>query len=223
MITKRLPLVIALVVIATAAASAGAAFFPRSTPRSSSTAFRAQPVGLKLNAAESPGAQPTAFARTKRASDNLPPGLPVGAAMNLNGASRRVATWSGAHGGQVFLAKSSDGRTCILLSRSDETGAVGCNASNNPFAGKPFFWTSGTLGGPSPDEMSAYEVVGVVRPDVSSVELVDSAGRVHPLDINADGAFLYNVPGADLQDAVVPVTLRAYRSNGSLIAAEDVS
>jgi len=168
------------------------------------------------------GQQPAAFARQQRADDALPPGLSITSSMKLDGPSRLVATWSSPGQGHAYLAQSSQGNTCIVLVRDDLSGAAGCNSTENPFAGKPFFWTSGTEGGPSPEQMSAYEVVGVARPDVARIELSDSSGRTHDLLIDADGGFAFSFPAPDLQAGIVPHMLNAYGPDGQLLGSEQV-
>jgi hypothetical protein len=166
------------------------------------------------------GPQPFAFVRSQRTSDDLPTSMAE--TLGLDGASRKVATWADPHSGRAFVARSSSGKTCIVIVRDDESGGAGCNPTADPFQGKPFLWTSATEGGPAPADMTRLEFAGVARPDVARIELRDSAGDIHVLTLNPDEGFAFEEPTEALHAGVVPAEILAYSSDGKLLGSEDV-
>ena len=82
------------------------------------------------------------------------------------------------------------------------------------FAGHTAFWTSTTVGGPSPAGMTAYEVAGIVNAAVGSLAITDSRGVVHPVAMTSDRGFIYDAPLSDLKAGVQPAKLVTYSASG---------
>jgi hypothetical protein len=171
----------------------------------------------------SPHAAPMAFERSQQPLDTLPTEVLALKNPQLDpGSSRLVATWHAEGAGRAFLVRTVSGDTCIVLARLNETGAEGCNPGSDPFAGRPYFWTSSAEGGPGLSDLRAYELVGIVRDDVAHVELSDTAGMVHQAQIGSDRGFAFVFRRAELIAGDSQMRIAAYSSDGTLLGRETV-
>jgi hypothetical protein len=159
------------------------------------------------------------------ASAGLPPGLVR--AMNLvPDKVQRLGAFTNAAGRaqSVYVAEQTNGRVCLIESSSGgftpdgrpiEQISGGCDRSL--YLGHAFAWRAGSDGGPSAAQMNGYHIIGIAKPEVARLVVVDSAGGQSVVHLRAGGAFLYEASRASLRAGVRPTELVAYGADGAAL------
>lgn len=133
-------------------------------------------------------------------------GLPDSAvaAMHLDrGRARQLGTF---HGRGVWVAPTETGETCLLDTAAD---AVGGACGQTLFGAHRLAFTEATDGGPPPRPVTLVRITGVVAPGVRSLGVELSDGSSTSVVPNAEGAFVYDEPVAQLAAGAAPVALVA--------------
>jgi hypothetical protein len=131
-----------------------------------------------------------------------------------------VHTWGAFHksdGKTVAVAQAltNDHENKCVVTSGGGLASVGCDPA--PFADVPVQLLESFAAGPGGKPFHEWQVTGLALPSVARIELVDSAGRRHPVELTAGGAFFFELSRADLVRGVTAVSLLAYGADGALI------
>ena len=91
------------------------------------------------------------------------------------------------------------------------------------FARGPVAILEAAGGGPAPEKRSDLEVIGLARPSVARVAVVDTLGRSRWPALNANHAFLVELDAAELRAGVGPAEVVAYGPSGAKIMRLDLA
>jgi hypothetical protein len=159
------------------------------------------------------GDQPVAFARPRESGDALTMSV-LGASVSD---SRRLRVVSG--GGrqrEVFVVRTADNQTCLVVRSSDGLTGVECNPSGRAFAGRNLVWQRSVRGGPALSTITEIVLSGLATDRVERLEYADLGDRRHDLALGRDKEFAYTyVRGQDPER--LPIELIAYAANGDVI------
>jgi hypothetical protein len=143
-------------------------------------------------------------------------------ALRLDPASvRTLGVYPAARGGhfQVSYGRRAGGAECLVA-----VGYGGAGSScGGLFALGPVAVVETAGGGPAPKERSDLEIVGLARPNVARVAIVDLQGRTHWPVLNANHAFLLELGATELHAGAGPAELVAYDASGSEIMRLDLA
>ncbi|HYZ77667.1 MAG TPA: hypothetical protein VE596_09870 [Gaiellaceae bacterium] len=143
-------------------------------------------------------------------------------ALRLDPASvRTLGVYAAARGGrfQVSYGRRPGGVECLVA-----VGYGGAGSScGGLFALGPVAILETAGGGPAPRERSDLEVVGLARPNVARVAVVDLQGHTRWPVLNANHAFLLEFDAAEFHAGAGPAELVAYDSSGAEIMRLDLS
>ena len=128
------------------------------------------------------------------------------------------ATMSGARV-EVSYGRRIGGTECLVAVGGGSTGS----ACGGLYARGPVGILERSSGGPQLAQRSELEVIGVARPNVARVALVDTAGRERWPALNENGTFMVEFAQAELRAGVGPAELVAYDRAGVELMRLDLS
>jgi hypothetical protein len=170
---------------------------------------------------------PISGARAVR-GDAAPPGKPEPLApalvqsLHLDPDSiRSLGAYRTSSGGgvEVVYGRRVGGAECLVLV-ADRGDGAGCGGL---WARGPVAILEGSSGGPELEKRSDLEVVGLARPDVARIAIVDTAGQTRWPVLNENHAFIVDFTRAELQARVGPAELVAYDLAGAEMMHLDLS
>ena len=143
-------------------------------------------------------------------------------ALRLDPASvRTLGVYTAARGGrfEVSYGRRAGGAECLVA-----VGYGGAGSScGGLFALGPVAVVETSGGGPALEKRSDLEVVGLARPNVGRVAIVDMQGRTRWPVLNASHTFLLELDAAELHAGAGPAELVAYDASGAEIMRLDLS
>jgi hypothetical protein len=143
-------------------------------------------------------------------------------ALRLDPASvRTLGVYAAARGGrfEVSYGQRAGGAECLVAVGYGGAGA-GCGAL---YALGPVAVVETSGGGPALEKRSDLEVIGLARPNVARVAVVDLQGRTRWPMLNANHTFLLEFGAAELRAGAGPAELVAYDPAGAEIMRLDLS
>jgi hypothetical protein len=163
-------------------------------------------------------------ARTVRGDDA--PGTPLAPELvqwlRLDPASVRglgaFGTKSGARV-EVSYARRAGGAECLVAVGAGSAGS----ACGGLYARGPVGILERSSGGPELEQRSELEVIGLARPNVARVALVDTAGRERRPALNENGTFMVEFSQAELRTGIGPAELVAYDKAGAELMRLDLT
>jgi hypothetical protein len=169
---------------------------------------------------------PIAGARAMRRDAPAPPAGPLSPllvqALRLDPASvRALGAFTTRSGGRfdVAFARRTSGAECLVAIGYGHTGS-GCGGL---FARGPVAFLETGSGGPALEARSDLEVVGLARPSVARVAVVDTLGRTRWPALNENWTFVVEFAQAELAAGVGPAELVAYDRSGRELMRADLS
>jgi hypothetical protein len=111
------------------------------------------------------------------------------------------------------------GAECLVLV-ADRGDGAGCGGL---WARGPVAILEGSSGGPELEKRSDLEVVGLARPDVARIAIVDTAGQTRWPVLNENHTFIVDFTRAELQARVGPAELVAYDRAGAELMRLDLA
>jgi hypothetical protein len=120
---------------------------------------------------------------------------------------------------EVVYGRRAEGSECLVAVGGDGTGA-GCGGL---YAAGPVAILEGSTGGPELEKRSELEVVGLARPSVARVAIVDTAGRTRRPALNENHTFLVEFTQAELRARIGPAELVAYDRAGAELMRLDLA
>ena len=115
---------------------------------------------------------------------------------------------------RLFSADTDDSKSCLIEDDPETGPGAGCLEGGLFHARKAAFSVNAQGG---PDRFDELYLVGVAAPSVRSVAVVKTDGDSVALELNAERAFVFESPTADLEARVYPVGLRLFGPNGKLV------
>jgi hypothetical protein len=120
---------------------------------------------------------------------------------------------------EVSYGRRGDGAECLVA-----VGYGGAGSScGGLFASGPVAFLETAGGGPELQKRTDLEIVGLARPDVTRVAVIDSQHATRWAALNANRTFMVEFTTADLQAGVGPVELDAYSAAGTQVARIDLA
>jgi hypothetical protein len=119
---------------------------------------------------------------------------------------------------EVAYGRRVGGAECLVLV-ADRGDGAGCGGL---WALGPVAILEGSSGGPELEKRSDLEVVGLARPNVARVAIVDTAGQTRWPALNENHAFVVDFTRAELHARVGPAQLVAYDRAGAEIMRLDL-
>ena len=116
----------------------------------------------------------------------------------------------------LYTVETEDAKSC-LVEDDPEAGAGGGCLEGGLFQERRVAFSVNTQGGPA--QFDELYVSGVVASRIRSAELSLSDGSARPLDLSKTGAFVYESTDVELASRVLPVGIRLFGPNGSLVEA----
>ena len=134
---------------------------------------------------------------------------------------RTLGVYAAARGGrfEVSYGRRAGGAECLVAVGYGGAGA-GCGGL---FALGPVAIVETAGGGPALKDRSDLEVVGLARPNVARVAIVDLQGRTRWPALNANHTFLLEFGATELRAGAGPAELVAYDASGAEIMRLDLS
>lgn len=120
---------------------------------------------------------------------------------------------------EVSYGRRAGGAECLVAVGGGSTGS----ACGGLYARGPVGLLERSNGGPKLEQRSELEVIGLARPNVARVALVDTAGRERSPALNANGTFMVEFSQAELRAGVGPAELVAYDKAGAELMRLDLT
>jgi hypothetical protein len=114
----------------------------------------------------------------------------------------------------LYSADTTDSKSCLIDDDAKGGPSAGC-LDDGLFHARKVAFSVNSQGGPQ--RFDELYVVGVVDPSVRGASLVKTNGSAVSLDLNAERAFLFESPDADLGAAIYPTELRLFGQSGKLV------
>lgn len=121
------------------------------------------------------------------------------------------------HGGkriEVFSAKTTDGRSCVLDESLDGSSGGTC-LDGEPFEGRLVAFLVSSEGGP--DAFTELRLSGAVAPTVHAVAVLRSDGSRANVGLTPKHAFVFESTLDELGADVLPTAIELYGANGRLL------
>lgn len=118
----------------------------------------------------------------------------------------------------LHTARTDDGQSCLI----DEGTLAGASATcveNGLFGIRKVAFFVNSNGGP--ERFSTLYVGGVAAPSIRSVAVVKTDGSTVREEVNANGAFLIESSGSELERGVYPTALRLFGPSGNVAEVVD--
>ena len=120
---------------------------------------------------------------------------------------------------EVSFARRAGGAECLVAVGGGSTGS----ACGGLYARGPVGILERSNGGPKLEQRSELEVIGLARPNVARVALVDTAGRERRPALNENGTFMVEFSQAELRTGIGPAELVAYDNAGAELMRLDLT
>ena len=134
--------------------------------------------------------------------------------LRLDPASVRALGAYGTKGGariEVAYGRRAAGPECLVALGDGSAGS----ACGGLYARGPVVILERGSGGPELEKRSELEVIGLARPNVARVAVVDTTGSTRWPALNENRTFMVEFTQAELQDGVGPAELLAYDRAGA--------
>jgi hypothetical protein len=115
---------------------------------------------------------------------------------------------------RLYSADTDDSKSCLIEDDPETGPGAGC-LEGSLFHVRKAAFSVNTRGGP--DRFEELYLVGVAAPSIREVAVVKADGETVKLELNANRAFLFESPTADLEARVYPVGLRLFGPNRRLV------
>ena len=131
------------------------------------------------------------------------------------GSERRLGVFKLGHGRDLSLstADTTDGKSCLIESGEADADSSVC-LEDGLFTLRKVAFSVDSQGGPQ--RFSELHVPGVVASGIRSAEILKTDGSSASLDLSSEGAFVYESPESDLEQAIYPNGFRLYGPSGRL-------
>jgi hypothetical protein len=120
---------------------------------------------------------------------------------------------------EVAYARRTSGAECLVAVGGGSAGS----ACGGLYARGPVAILQRSSGGPELERRSELEVIGLARPIVARVALVDTAGRTRWPALNEDRTFMVELTPEELRAGVGPAELVAYDRAGAELMRLDLT
>jgi hypothetical protein len=120
---------------------------------------------------------------------------------------------------EVSYGRRAGGAECLVAVGYGGAGST-CGGL---FAAGPVALLETASGGPEMQQRSDLEIVGLARPDVTRVAVIDSRHATRWAALNANQTFMVEFTSAELRAGVGPLELLAYAANGAQVARVDLT
>jgi hypothetical protein len=112
-------------------------------------------------------------------------------------------------------------KSCVLVLDAKGGGGGGC--ATDLYHGHAVAWTEGSQGGPEAKAVTERYVAGFAKPGVERVSIVDSAGGLHPVALDAANGFVYEESAPDLKNGLEPAAIVAANQAGVTIDRQSLT
>lgn len=116
----------------------------------------------------------------------------------------------------LYTVETEDAKSC-LVEDDPEAGAGGGCLEGGLFQERRVAFSVNTQGGP--ERFDELYVSGLVAPRIRSADLTLSDGSARPLELSKTGAFVYESTDVELASRILPVGIRLFGPNGTLVEA----
>jgi hypothetical protein len=120
---------------------------------------------------------------------------------------------------EVAYGRRAGGAECLVAVGDGSAGS----ACGGLYARGPVAILERSNGGPELEQRSELEVIGVARPNVARIALVDSSGRTQWPALNENRTFMVEFAPAELRAGVGPAELVAYDRAGAELMRLDLA
>ena len=134
---------------------------------------------------------------------------------------RALGAYGTGAGGRVEVAygRRAGGAECLVAVGDGSAGS----ACGGLYARGPVGILERSSGGPELEQRSELEVIGLGRPNVARVAVVDTGGRAQWPDLNENHTFMVEFAPAELRAGVGPAELVAYDRAGAEVMRLDLT
>jgi hypothetical protein len=120
---------------------------------------------------------------------------------------------------EVAYGRRAGGPECLVAVGGGSAGS----ACGGLYARGPVAILERSSGGPALEQRSELEVIGLARPNVARVALVDTGGRTRWPALNENHTFMVEFTPAELRTGVGPAELVAYDRAGAELMRLDLT
>jgi hypothetical protein len=120
---------------------------------------------------------------------------------------------------EVAYGRRTGGAECLVAVGGGSAGS----ACGGLYARGPVGILERSSGGPELEQRSEVEVIGLARPSVARVALVDTVGRTRWPELSENGTFMVEFASAELRAGVGPAELVAYDRADAEVMRLDLS
>lgn len=114
----------------------------------------------------------------------------------------------------LYSVETKTGKSCLVDEDSRVGQSAGC-LEDGLFGQRRAAFSLNTDGGP--DRFDELYLVGVAAPGIRGVDVVETDGSHHSLELTSERAFLFQSSPSDLAAGVYPKALRLYSAAGRLV------
>lgn len=164
-----------------------------------------------------PAASPDRVAASRVSAHEKPAAERFESSIDAKPGTRRPLgefTLAGGRSLRLYSVETRSGKSCLVDEESGVGQSAGC-LEEGLFGLRRAAFSVNTQGGP--DRFDELYVVGVAAPGIRGVDVVETDGGHHSLELNSERAFVFQSSRSDLAAGVYPKALRLYSAAGRLV------